>query len=356
MSLLFSANVFYHMESKHSNEREMLTNGTEKIFHQCPFCPYSSSVYSKMRWHMKIQHCRERYECKTCELFLPSEVVLEEHHKKNHSNTNNGNNPFELYSKNSLSTDDPANQCFYCPYCLNRLDTKSFLIHNDASSYVCPTCNMAFSRQLLMEQNALPFESKESNFTHDESFSNFPESTEIHHLSVVQHMEEIYKQTEALQNSTDVRSKDLDNNSRHVDQINQISSIDFIEIDDEDDDERIDIDANEKFHYFPYKSSDKDSNVCLKETNECDSLMSSSNETLSTTEPSTSLNQSNVVSKRGRYIKLVSDFDDFAERPFACALCYQRYSQFKQLAIHVKNHLTGAGCYEAGQTMASIPW
>ncbi|XP_036367033.1 zinc finger protein 43-like [Octopus sinensis] len=50
--------------------------------------------------------------------------------------------------------------------------------------------------------------------------------------------------------------------------------------------------------------------------------------------------------QRGRYVKLVSDFDDFAERPFACALCYHRFSKYEELKKHVQNHLTGAGGFE----------
>lgn len=44
---------------------------------------------------------------------------------------------------------------------------------------------------------------------------------------------------------------------------------------------------------------------------------------------------------KGRYAKLVSDFDDFALRPFACSLCFFRCSVLKDLYSHVQNHLTG---------------
>lgn len=44
---------------------------------------------------------------------------------------------------------------------------------------------------------------------------------------------------------------------------------------------------------------------------------------------------------KGRYVKLVSDFDDFAQRPFACSLCFFRCGILKDLYSHVQNHLTG---------------
>lgn len=44
---------------------------------------------------------------------------------------------------------------------------------------------------------------------------------------------------------------------------------------------------------------------------------------------------------KGRFAKLVSDFDDFASRPFACSLCFYRCSILKDLFDHVQNHLTG---------------
>lgn len=43
----------------------------------------------------------------------------------------------------------------------------------------------------------------------------------------------------------------------------------------------------------------------------------------------------------GRYAKLVSDFDDFALRPFACALCFFRTGNVDELLKHTQNHLTG---------------
>ncbi|GAB1605278.1 zinc finger protein 43-like [Argonauta hians] len=58
---------------------------------------------------------------------------------------------------------------------------------------------------------------------------------------------------------------------------------------------------------------------------------------------------------RGRYVKLVSDFDDFAERPFACALCYHRYGKYEELKVHVQNHLTGAGGFDEIPATASFP-
>lgn len=43
----------------------------------------------------------------------------------------------------------------------------------------------------------------------------------------------------------------------------------------------------------------------------------------------------------GRFAKLVSDFDDFASRPFACALCFFRTRSVDELTKHTQNHLTG---------------
>lgn len=43
----------------------------------------------------------------------------------------------------------------------------------------------------------------------------------------------------------------------------------------------------------------------------------------------------------GRYAKLVSDFDDFSARPFACALCFFRTGNVDELVKHTQNHLTG---------------
>lgn len=43
----------------------------------------------------------------------------------------------------------------------------------------------------------------------------------------------------------------------------------------------------------------------------------------------------------GRYAKLVSDFDDFAHRPYACALCFYRTADISVLVKHAENHLTG---------------
>ncbi|KAJ8310688.1 hypothetical protein KUTeg_012553 [Tegillarca granosa] len=43
----------------------------------------------------------------------------------------------------------------------------------------------------------------------------------------------------------------------------------------------------------------------------------------------------------GRYAKLVSDFDDFSLRPFACSLCFYRTGSVEQLVKHAENHLTG---------------
>ena len=298
----------------------------------------------------------------------------------------------ELSPNLPFSTDIPGNQCLYCQYCPNRLDDKFFIIHTDVSNYVCPECNMEFSRQLLMRENMQAFESREPSFTPEESFSNVPDSTETHHFSDVELMKEIYAESEDLQNDID-----LDNSIRNVDQIDQINSIDFIEIDDDDDDieridvdaneslnysrvlhcnsddvddntERIDVDANESLNYsrvLQCNSNDKDAapNVCIEESQFPDKdngrdppMAESLNETSSNSGPSTSLDQSNSSSKRGRWVKLVSDFDDFAERPFACALCYQRYSEFKQLSVHVRNHLTGAGSYDGGQTMTYFPF
>ncbi|XP_033760417.1 zinc finger protein 91-like [Pecten maximus] len=43
----------------------------------------------------------------------------------------------------------------------------------------------------------------------------------------------------------------------------------------------------------------------------------------------------------GRYAKLVSDYDSFAEKPFACALCFYRTGDISNLVEHAENHLTG---------------
>ncbi|XP_069104433.1 zinc finger protein 728-like [Argopecten irradians] len=43
----------------------------------------------------------------------------------------------------------------------------------------------------------------------------------------------------------------------------------------------------------------------------------------------------------GRYAKLVSDYDSFAEKPFACALCFYRTGDVASLVEHAENHLTG---------------
>ncbi|XP_060064073.1 uncharacterized protein LOC132544486 [Ylistrum balloti] len=43
----------------------------------------------------------------------------------------------------------------------------------------------------------------------------------------------------------------------------------------------------------------------------------------------------------GRYAKLVSDYDSFAEQPFACALCFYRTGDISSLVDHAENHLTG---------------
>ncbi|XP_061180106.1 PR domain zinc finger protein 15-like [Saccostrea echinata] len=43
----------------------------------------------------------------------------------------------------------------------------------------------------------------------------------------------------------------------------------------------------------------------------------------------------------GRYAKLVSDFDDFAQRPYACSLCFYRTVDVADLVRHAENHLTG---------------
>ncbi|XP_046378131.1 zinc finger protein Xfin-like [Haliotis rufescens] len=43
----------------------------------------------------------------------------------------------------------------------------------------------------------------------------------------------------------------------------------------------------------------------------------------------------------GRFARLISDFDDFARRPYACALCFYRSTSVHVLSKHVENHLTG---------------
>ncbi|XP_070173353.1 uncharacterized protein [Littorina saxatilis] len=43
----------------------------------------------------------------------------------------------------------------------------------------------------------------------------------------------------------------------------------------------------------------------------------------------------------GRYAKLVSDFDEFSLKPYACSLCFFRTARLVELASHANNHLTG---------------
>ncbi|XP_046564870.1 oocyte zinc finger protein XlCOF8.4-like [Haliotis rubra] len=43
----------------------------------------------------------------------------------------------------------------------------------------------------------------------------------------------------------------------------------------------------------------------------------------------------------GRFARLISDFDDFARKPYACALCFYRSTSVRVLSKHVENHLTG---------------
>ena len=43
----------------------------------------------------------------------------------------------------------------------------------------------------------------------------------------------------------------------------------------------------------------------------------------------------------GRYAKLVSDFDEFSTKPYACSLCFFRTASLGDLRVHVHNHLTG---------------
>lgn len=52
----------------------------------------------------------------------------------------------------------------------------------------------------------------------------------------------------------------------------------------------------------------------------------------------------------GRYAKLVSDFDDFSSRPFACALCFFRTNNADELSKHTRNHLTGCNPYPVPET------
>ena len=56
----------------------------------------------------------------------------------------------------------------------------------------------------------------------------------------------------------------------------------------------------------------------------------------------------------GRYAKLVSDFDDFAARPYACALCFFRTSDVTELSQHAKNHLTGCNTIPVPETARFI--
>ncbi|KAL3848533.1 hypothetical protein ACJMK2_019384 [Sinanodonta woodiana] len=52
----------------------------------------------------------------------------------------------------------------------------------------------------------------------------------------------------------------------------------------------------------------------------------------------------------GRYAKLISDFDEFASRPFACALCFFRTNDLQELVKHAENHLTGCNTRPIAET------
>ncbi|KAK3095918.1 hypothetical protein FSP39_020806 [Pinctada imbricata] len=57
-----------------------------------------------------------------------------------------------------------------------------------------------------------------------------------------------------------------------------------------------------------------------------------------------------IPRRSGRYAKLVSDFDDFAAKPFACALCFFRCSDVHSLITHAENHLTGCNQFQVPET------
>lgn len=52
----------------------------------------------------------------------------------------------------------------------------------------------------------------------------------------------------------------------------------------------------------------------------------------------------------GRYARLVSDFDDFAQRPYACSLCFYRTADIATLVKHAENHLTGCNMTPVPET------
>lgn len=52
----------------------------------------------------------------------------------------------------------------------------------------------------------------------------------------------------------------------------------------------------------------------------------------------------------GRFAKLVSDFDDFAQRPYACSLCFYRTADISELVKHAENHLTGCNVTPVPET------
>lgn len=52
----------------------------------------------------------------------------------------------------------------------------------------------------------------------------------------------------------------------------------------------------------------------------------------------------------GRFARLESDFDDFAARPYACALCFFRTNQLWELQSHAQNHLTGCNTTPSEET------
>ena len=57
----------------------------------------------------------------------------------------------------------------------------------------------------------------------------------------------------------------------------------------------------------------------------------------------------------GRYARLVSDFDEFSAKPYACALCFFRTASLGDLRVHVHNHLTGCNASPVPDTARFQP-
>lgn len=61
-----------------------------------------------------------------------------------------------------------------------------------------------------------------------------------------------------------------------------------------------------------------------------------------------------VAPTSSRYAKLVGDYDQFAEKPFACSLCFFRTADIQVLVRHVENHLTGCNTSSVPDTARII--